>query len=78
MKDSGTFNVLDSNNFAVSPHQHFKKWAKRQGLLCWKCQKDKPREGGSEKMMGGLTTGIRRFICQDCVEAKQRSMKLEE
>jgi hypothetical protein len=29
-------------------------------------------------MMGKGIEGIRRFICKDCVEAKQRSLKLEE
>ena len=78
MKGNGLFSVMDSNSFAVSPQQHFAKWASRQGLLCWKCQKTKPRRGGSEKMMGKGIEGIRRFICQDCIEAKQRSLKVEE
>ena len=77
MKGNGLFNVMDSNNFAVSPQQNFKKWLGRRGLMCWKCQQNKPRQGGSEKLFGGLN-GLRRFICQDCVEAKQRSLKLEE
>ena len=29
-------------------------------------------------MMAGFTNSLRRFICKDCVEAKQRSLKLEE
>ena len=29
-------------------------------------------------MMAGFTNSLRRFICQDCIEAKQRSLKLEE
>jgi hypothetical protein len=78
MKGNGLFNMLESNQAALAPRNAFAKWASRQGLMCWKCQKNKPRQGGSEKMMGGLTTGIRRFICQDCVEAKQRSLKREE
>lgn len=78
MRGNGLFKVLENNQAALAPHKHFGEWASRQGLMCWKCQKNKPRQGGSEKMMGGLTTGIRRFICQDCVEAKERSMKREE
>ena len=73
MKGNGLFNILENNSFAVSPQQHFAKWANRQGLLCWKCQQTKPRQGGSEKMFGGFN-GLRRFICQDCIEAKQRSI----
>jgi hypothetical protein len=74
MKGNGSFSVMDSNNFAVSAQQHFKKWLGRRGLLCWKCQQTKPRQGGAEKMMGKGIEGVRRFICQDCVEAKQRSI----
>ena len=74
MKGNGLFSVMDSNTFAVNPQQNFKKWLGRRGLLCWKCQQTKPRQGGSEKMMGKGIEGIRRFICQDCVEAKQRSI----
>jgi hypothetical protein len=74
MKGNGLFNILENNNFAVSPQQRFGKWASKQGLLCWKCQQTKPRQGGAEKMMGKGIEGIRRFICQDCVEAKQRSI----
>jgi hypothetical protein len=74
MKGNGAFSVLDSNNFAVNPHQNFAKWASRHKLMCWKCQKEKPRQGGSEKMMAGFTNSLRRFICQDCIEAKQRSI----
>ena len=78
MKGNGTFSVMDSNNFAVVPQKHFGEWAGRRGLMCWKCQQTKPRQGGSEKMMAGFTNSLRRFICKDCVEAKQRSLKVEE
>jgi hypothetical protein len=74
MKDGGAFSVMGSNNFAVSPQQNFTRWINKRGFMCWKCQKDKPRQGGSEKMMGKGIEGIRRFICKDCVEAKQRSI----
>ena len=74
MKDSGVFSVLGSNNFAVAPQKDFTRWVGRQRLMCWKCQKDKLRYGGEEKMMGGgVTTGMRRFICNDCVEAKLKT-----
>jgi hypothetical protein len=35
--------------------------------LCWKCQQDKRLFGGTIKMFGS----VRRFICVDCVLAKQ-------
>jgi hypothetical protein len=73
MKGNGLFNMLESNQAALAPRNAFAKWANGRGLLCWKCQQNKPRHGGSEKLFGGLN-GLRRFICQDCVEAKQRSI----
>jgi hypothetical protein len=76
MRGDGAFSVLDSNNFAINPQQNFAKFASRHWLMCWKCQQEKPRKGGAEKMMGGgVTTGLRRFICQECVEAKQKSLQ---
>jgi len=78
MKGNGLFTLMGSNNSAVAPQKSFGTWASRRGLLCWKCQQTKPRQGGSEKMMAGFTNSLRRFICQDCIEAKQRSLKLEE
>ena len=78
MKGNGSFSVMDSNNFAVSPQQRFEKWANKQGLLCWKCQKTKPRQGGSEQLMDGFGGKLRKFICQDCVEAKQRSKECQD
>ena len=78
MKGHGLFSVLEINQKALAPQKRFGEWASRQGLMCWRCQQTKPRQGGSEKMMGKGIEGIRRFICQDCVEAKQRSLKVEE
>jgi hypothetical protein len=39
----------------------------RRPQMCWKCQKDKPMKNGTIKMFGT----VRRFICADCVLAKQ-------
>lgn len=46
----------------------------RHPQMCWKCQKDKPLKGGSIKMFGR----VRRFICQDCVEAKQQAVATKD
>jgi hypothetical protein len=74
MRGNGSFSVLDSNNFAVNPQQNLTKLIGRRKLMCWKCQQTKPRQGGAEKVMDGFGGRLRRFICQDCVEAKQRSI----
>jgi len=69
MKGNGTFSVLDSNSFAVSPQQHFAKWASRHKLMCWKCQKDKPANGGYLR----IAAGLHKFICKDCMDAKEKA-----
>ena len=76
MRGTGFRNVLAENNVAVSAHQHLNKWMNGRPKLCWKCQKDKPRKGGVEKMMDGFGGKLRKFICQDCIEAKQKQLEV--
>lgn len=72
MKGNGVKSVFAENLMAASAQQAYSKWANRQLKLCWKCQKDKPRQGGKETMMAGFHNGLRKFICMDCIEAKQK------
>jgi hypothetical protein len=48
--------------------------------MCWKCQKDKPRNSGERKLMGERKGGSKgddvfRFICKECVEER---LKIKE
>lgn len=63
--------VLAENYHAMRPEQRHKKWIKSKPMLCWKCQKDKPRQGGKEKCLDGFGGKLRSFVCQDCLEAKK-------
>jgi hypothetical protein len=74
MKGHGVKSVVAENLFATHAKDDNSRWMYNKGLMCWKCQQTKPRKGGEETMMGGFIGGIRKFICQDCVEAKQRSI----
>jgi hypothetical protein len=66
-KDTKTFSVVQQNIKALDPHTQTRKWMNGQKQLCWKCQQDKRLFGGTIKMFGS----VRRFICVDCVLAKQ-------
>ena len=61
------FNIVKQNIAATSADIKTHQWLNRRPQLCWKCQKDKPLKGGSLKFFGT----VRRFICVDCVLAKQ-------
>ncbi len=65
-----TFNAVQQNIYALDPDAQTKRWMSRKPQLCWKCQKDKPPKGGSFKFFGT----VRRFICVDCVLAKQTEL----
>jgi hypothetical protein len=74
MRSTGVRNILAENNVAMSAHQNLNKWMNGRPKMCWKCQKDKPRKGGVETMMDGFGGKLRKFICQDCIEAKQKQL----
>lgn len=61
------FSILRQNIAATSADANTKRWMNGKPQLCWKCQKDKSVKGGSFKFFGT----VRRFICVDCVLAKQ-------
>jgi len=57
----------------------FQGMARRQfsTALCWSCQKDKPRLKGQTSMaIQGVNAtafgNMRRFVCADCVAAKEK------
>jgi hypothetical protein len=66
-KGNHNFSAVEENIRALSADTQTKKWMSRRPQMCWKCQKDKPMKNGTIKMFGT----VRRFICADCVLAKQ-------
>ena len=76
MRGNGYGKVIGQNVAALSGQLHNEQRMNRKWKMCWKCQKDKPVFGGSLKMMGGYVPGaLARFICKDCIEAKQAELK---
>ena len=67
MKNSHKFSALRENIRALDADTQTKRWMYTRPQMCWKCQKDKPLKGGEQKFFGG----IKRFICVDCMLAKQ-------
>lgn len=73
MKNPHSFNVVQENIRALDADLKNKKWMNARPQMCWKCQKEKPIKGGSLKFFGS----VRRFICVDCVLAKQVALAKE-
>lgn len=63
------FSVLKQNQDALAPAMELRKSRTSHPRCCWKCQQDKPVQGGSMKTWLGLS----KFICKECVEAKRAS-----
>jgi hypothetical protein len=78
MRGNGVRSVLAENNKALSAKQTHEKWISKRPKLCWKCQKDKPREGGLMRLMDGFGGKLQKFICKDCLDAKQRSTECQD
>jgi len=67
-------NYVKENLAAYSVTRAFNKYRATRKKTCWKCQKDKPQFGGRAQTLDGFGGNIHKFICQDCIEAKQRSI----
>ena len=67
-------NAIAENISNLRPMADFRRWASTRKKLCWKCQQDKPPQGGSITMIGPIG-GIQKFICKDCIDAKQKQLR---
>jgi len=67
MRGTGFGNVLAGNIAALKGQQKNEKYMNQKWKMCWKCQKDKNPSGGFLR----ITTGLHKFICKDCMDAKQ-------
>ena len=73
MRGQGLIHVVKENIAARKSLNKLNKWMNGRPKCCWKCQKDKPRKGGLEKIMDGFGGRIRKFICKDCLDAKEKA-----
>jgi hypothetical protein len=67
MRGTGFGNVLAGNIAALRGQQKNEKYMNQKWKMCWKCQKDKNPSGGFLR----ITAGLHKFICKDCMDAKQ-------
>jgi hypothetical protein len=72
MRGQGITSIVASNIAALRAQQRNEKRMSQKWKMCWKCQKDKSPNGGFLR----ITAGLHKFICKDCMDAKQK--KLEE
>jgi len=72
MRGQGRISIVASNIAALRAQQRNEKRMSQKWKMCWKCQKDKSPNGGFLR----ITAGLHKFICKDCMDAKQK--KLEE
>ena len=76
----GQRSYVAENLLGYSATREFNKFRSSRKKMCWKCQKDKPQYGGSAQTLDGFGGMVHKFICGDCIAAKEkeRSLKLEE
>jgi hypothetical protein len=72
MRGQGRISIVANNIAALRAQQRNEKRMSQKWKMCWKCQKDKSPSGGFLR----ITAGLHKFICKDCMDAKQK--KLEE
>ena len=65
-------NYVKENLAAYSVTRAFNKYRAARKKLCWKCQKDKPQFGGRAQLMDGFGGNVHKFICGDCIAAKEK------
>ena len=71
MRGYGFGNILAGNIEALKAQQRNEQRMNKKFKLCWKCQKDKNPYGGYLR----ITTGLHKFICKDCMDAKQKQLE---
>jgi hypothetical protein len=74
----GQRSYVAENLLGYTATRDLNRYRSSRTKMCWKCQKDKPQYGGSAQTLDGFGGMVHKFICGDCIAAKQRSLKLEE
>lgn len=76
----GQRSYVAENLLGYTATRDLNRYRSSRKKMCWKCQKDKPQYGGSAQTLDGFGGSVHKFICRDCIVAKEkeRSLKLEE
>jgi hypothetical protein len=78
MRGLGQRSYVKENLLGYSATRDLNRFRASQTKLCWKCQKDKPQSGGSAQTLDGFGGSVHKFVCKDCLDAKERNLKREE
>ena len=70
MRGQGAIHIVSENIACLSLKLKHRKLIFAKEKLCWKCQKDKHTHGGLFKRLAPIG-GLMKFICKDCIDAKQ-------
>jgi hypothetical protein len=74
----GQRSYVAENLLGYTATRDLNRYRSSRTKMCWKCQKDKPQYGGHAQTLDGFGGMVHKFVCKDCIEAKQRSLKVEE
>lgn len=70
---NSVFNPMAQAVVVRKTQRTYARWINKHTDMCWRCQKDKPRNSGERKVMGipdyyRKGDRVTRFICYECVE----------
>lgn len=64
------------NLLAYSATRDLNRYRASRKKLCWICQKDKPQYGGRAQVLDGFGGNVHKFICGDCIAAKEKERSI--
>ena len=73
MKGQGQRSFVAENLLGYTATRDLNRYRLSRKKLCWKCQKDKPQSGGSAQTLDGFGGSVHKFICRDCLDAKEKA-----
>lgn len=72
MKGQGQRSFVAENLLGYTATRDLNRYRLSRKKLCWKCQKDKPQYGGHAQVLDGFGGNVHKFICRDCIVAKEK------
>ena len=68
----GQRSYVAENLLGYSATRDLNRFRSSRKKMCWKCQKDKPQYGGHAQTLDGFGGNVHKFICGDCIAAKEK------
>jgi hypothetical protein len=73
MRGQGQRSFVAENLLGYTATRDLNRYRLSRKKLCWKCQKDKPQSGGSAQTLDGFGGSVHKFVCKDCLDAKEKA-----